>query len=57
MVLDDCTSSVNEEVQRVNMLGMQTIGAVIANAADFISETIDLPVTVEMVRADIAKEK
>ena len=57
VVLDDCTSSVNEEVQRVNMLGMQTIGAVIANAEDFISETIDLPVTIEMVRADIAKEK
>ena len=56
VVLDDCTSSVNEEVQRVNMLGMQTIGAVIANAADFIDETIDLPVTIDMVRRDIAKE-
>ena len=57
VVLDDCTSSVNEEVQRVNMLGMQTIGAVIANAEDFIAENIDLPVTIELVRADIAKEK
>ena len=55
VVLDDCTSSVNEEVQRVNMLGMRTIGAVIANAADFIAETIDLPVTIEAVREDIRK--
>lgn len=57
VVLADCTSSVNEEVQRVNLLGMQTIGAVIANAEDFIREEIDLPVTIEMVRADIEKEK
>ena len=56
VVLDDCTSSVNEEVQRVNMLGMQTIGAVIANAEDFLRETIDLPVTIEMVRQDIHNE-
>ena len=56
VVLDDCTSSVNEEVQRVNMLGMKTIGAVIANAEDFINETIDLPVTIEMVRQDIRNE-
>lgn len=55
VVLDDCTSSVNEEVQRVNMLGMQTIGAVIAHAADFIAEEIDLPVTIETVREDIRK--
>lgn len=53
VVLADCTSSVNEEVQRVNLLGMQTIGAVIANAEDFIKEQIDLPVTIEMVREDI----
>ena len=57
VVLEDCTSSVNEEVQRVNILGMKTIGAVIANAEDFLKETIDLPVTIETVRADIAKEK
>ena len=57
VVLEDCTSSVNEEVQRVNILGMKTIGAVIANAEDFLKETIDLPVTIEAVRADIAKEK
>ena len=56
IVLDDCTSSVNEEVQRVNMLGMQTIGAVIANAEDFIQETIDLPVTIDLVRQDIDYE-
>ena len=50
VVLDDCTSSVNEEIQRVNMQGMQTIGAVIANAEDFLCEQIDLPVTIDMVR-------
>lgn len=55
VVLSDCTSSVNEEVQRVNLLGMQTIGAVIADAEDFIREQIDLPVTIEMVREDIRK--
>ncbi|MBQ3009723.1 MAG: cysteine hydrolase [Oscillospiraceae bacterium] len=55
VVLDDCTSSVNEEVQRVNMLGMQSIGAVIATADDFIKEQIDLPVTVAMVREDLNK--
>ena len=55
VVLDDCTSSVNEEVQRVNMLGMQSIGAVIATADDFIKEQIDLPVTVELVREDLNK--
>ena len=35
---------------------MQTIGAVIANAEDFLKETIDLPVTIEMVRQDIHNE-
>ena len=54
VVLDDCTSSVNEEIQRVNMQGMQTIGAVIANAEDFLCEQIDLPVTIDMVREDLA---
>lgn len=53
VVLEDCTSSVNEEVQSVNILGMQTIGAVIATAEDFLKEQIDLPVTIEMVRADL----
>lgn len=55
VVLDDCTSSVNEEVQRVNILGMQTIGAVIATAEDFLKEEIALPVTIEQVRAEICK--
>ena len=55
VVLDDCTSSVNEEVQRVNMLGMQTIGAVVATAEDFLKERIHLPVTIDMVRNDICK--
>lgn len=55
VVLSDCTSSVTEEVQRVNLLGMQTIGAVITTAQEFIDEEIDLPVTIEMVREDIRK--
>ncbi len=55
VVLSDCVSSVNEEVQRVNLLGMETIGAVIATAEDFVRERIDLPVTLELVQADIRK--
>ena len=55
VVLDDCTSSVNEEVQRVNMLGMQSIGAVVATAEEFLKERIDLPVTIDMVRGDLCK--
>ncbi len=55
VVLDDCTSSVSDEVQRVNILGMKTIGAVIATAEDFLQESIDLPVTIEQVREDIYK--
>lgn len=55
VVLRDCTSSVNEEVQRVNLLGMETIGAVLADAEDFLHEQIDLPVTIDMVREDIYK--
>ncbi|MBQ3257020.1 MAG: cysteine hydrolase [Oscillospiraceae bacterium] len=57
VVLSDCTSSVNEEVQRVNLQGMESIGAVIATAARFKAETIDLPVTIGMVRANVAKER
>ncbi len=56
VVLADCTSSVTDEVQRVNLLGMETIGAVIAKAQEFIAETIDLPVTIEMVRDCIRLE-
>ena len=57
VVLSDCTSSVSEEVQRVNLQGMESIGAVIATAAEFKAETIDLPVTIGMVRANVAKER
>lgn len=53
VVLDDCTSSVNDEVQRVNMQGMASIGAVIATAEEFLQESISLPVTIEGVRQDI----
>ena len=56
VVLSDCVSSVNEEVQRMSLRGMETIGAVIADSEAFLREIIDLPVTVEMVRAEIRKE-
>lgn len=55
VVLSDCTSSVTDEVQRVNLLGMASIGAVVADAEAFMKETIDLPVTLSMVQADIRK--
>lgn len=55
VVLEDCTSSVNEEVQRVNLLGMETIGAVVAKAEEFLQERVELSVTIEQVRADVNK--
>jgi len=53
VILEDCTSSVNEEVQRVNTQGMASIGAVIASSENFLQENIDLPVTIDGVRQDI----
>lgn len=55
VILEDCTSSVSDEVQRVNILGMKTIGGVIASAEEFLQETIDLPVAIAQVREDIYK--
>jgi len=48
---------VNEGVQRVNLPGMESIGATVATAAELKAETIDLPVTIGMVRANVAKER
>ena len=55
VILENCTSSVTQQVQDVNILGMKTIGAVISTAEDFLQETVELPVTIEQVRLEIAK--
>ncbi len=56
VLLEDCCSSVTEEIQRVNMDCMARIGAVVADSTAFLNESIDLPVTVEQVRREIEKE-
>ena len=56
VLLEDCCSSVTEEIQRVNMDCMARIGAVVTDSTAFLNESIDLPVTVEQVRREIEKE-
>lgn len=56
VILEDCCSSVTEEIQRVNMDCMARIGAVVADSKAFLNESIDLPVTIDQVRRDIQKE-
>lgn len=53
VLLEDCCSSVTEEIQRVNMDCMARIGAVVSDSAAFLAETIDLPVTIEQVRQEV----
>jgi len=50
VLLEDCCSSVTEEIQRVNMQCMAGIGAVLTDSATFLNEQVDLPVTIEQVR-------
>lgn len=57
VLLEDCCSSVTEEIQRVSMDCMARIGAVVTDSKAFLNENIDLPVTIEQVRRDIQKER
>lgn len=57
VLLEDCCSSVTEEIQRVNMDCMARIGAVVADSKAFLDESIDLPVTIEQVRREMQKER
>lgn len=57
VLLEDCCSSVTEEIQRVNMDCMSRIGAVVADSKAFLDESIDLPVTIEQVRREMQKER
>lgn len=56
VLLEDCCSSVTEEIQRVSMDCMSRIGAVISDSKAFLNETIVLPVTIEQVRQEIREE-
>lgn len=53
VLIEDCCSSVTEEIQRVNMQGMAAIGAVVTDTETFLEEQVDLPVTIEAVRQAI----
>ncbi len=54
IVLADCTSSRNEEVQRVNLEDMACMGAVIMTEADFRHYgQADLPDPLDAIRADM----
>lgn len=56
VLLEDCCSSVTEEIQRVSMDCMGRIGAVISDSRVFLDGRIELPVTIEQVRREIQKE-
>ena len=56
VLLEDCCSSVTEEIQRVSMDCMSRIGAVISDSRAFLDGCIELPVTIEQVRREIQKE-
>ena len=57
VLLEDCCSSVTEEIQRVNMDCMAAIGAVVSDSAAFLEERLELPVTIEQVRQEIRQER
>ena len=57
VLLEDCCSSVTEEIQRVNMDCMAAIGAVVTDSAAFLEERLELPVTIEQVRQEIRQER
>lgn len=53
VLIEDCCSSVTEEIQRVSMDCMGRIGAVITDSRAFLDGDVDLPVTIEQVRRDV----
>ena len=57
VLIEDCCSSITQEIQRVGMQCMAGIGAVVADSADFLNDGIELPVTIEQVRQEIRQER
>lgn len=53
VLIEDCCSSVTEEIQRVNMRGMASIGAVVTDTESFLKEQVELPVTIQEIRQAI----